>query len=424
MRALLNPSPAPERVRAARRERGARLPPRPARLCPDRRCAPCPARRRRSGWARCWLKDENGRFGLPAFKISGASWALERLLAAQPGLRAVWAASEGNHGRAVARAAAQRGLAARIFLPARTSQARADAIAAEGAEIVRVDGHYEQAVAAAAEAAGTPGAATLADVAYDASDPVAQLGLGRLLDGLRRGRRAGGRGLRRRALPDRRRRVRSGGDPLRLPPGARPRSRSGSSPRPPPARWRRSRPAGRWSSTRRAPAWPGSTARRPRMPPGRRCATASRAASRSPMPRRTPRCAISGRWAWSRATAAPLRWLPCAPSCAIRSAPSSRAAPASARRAACWSCRPRARPPGGLRANDRTDMRLDDASQLAERFASPAAEPAAGPALCATGAMAAALVEKACALSPGARARGRGRARQGPPRRAARNGRA
>ncbi len=43
-----------------------------------------------------------------------------------------------------------------------------------------------------------------------------------------------------------------------------------------------------------------------------------------------------------------------------------------------------------------------DASRLAERFASPAAEPAAGPALCATGALAAALIEKACALSPGA----------------------
>jgi formiminotetrahydrofolate cyclodeaminase len=47
-------------------------------------------------------------------------------------------------------------------------------------------------------------------------------------------------------------------------------------------------------------------------------------------------------------------------------------------------------------------MRLDDASQLAESLASPAAEPAAGIAICATGAMAAALVAKACALSPDA----------------------
>jgi diaminopropionate ammonia-lyase len=58
-------------------------------------------------------------------------------------------------------------------LPAATSEARAAAIAAEGAEVVRVDGVYEQAVAAAAAAAGEPGAATLSDVAYDASDPVA-----------------------------------------------------------------------------------------------------------------------------------------------------------------------------------------------------------------------------------------------------------
>jgi formiminotetrahydrofolate cyclodeaminase len=47
-------------------------------------------------------------------------------------------------------------------------------------------------------------------------------------------------------------------------------------------------------------------------------------------------------------------------------------------------------------------MRLDDASQLAESLASPAPEPAAGIALCSTGAMAAGLIAKACALSPDA----------------------
>jgi diaminopropionate ammonia-lyase len=125
------------------------------------------------GLGEVWLKDENGRFGLPAFKIAGASWARERQLAERPDLQSVWAASEGNHGRAVARAAADRGLAARIFLPGATSEARAAAIAAEGAAVVRVPGVYENAVAAAAQAGGEPGAATLADVAYDESDPVA-----------------------------------------------------------------------------------------------------------------------------------------------------------------------------------------------------------------------------------------------------------
>jgi diaminopropionate ammonia-lyase len=171
-RALVNPSPAPERVpppggpEVQAFHRG--LPGyRPTAL------RPLPAEAEALGLGELWLKDENGRFGLPAFKIAGASWALERLLASRPDIRSVWAASEGNHGRAVARAAAQRGLAARIFLPEAASAARADAIAGEGAEVVRVPGVYEDAVDAAAEASREPGAATLADVAYDESDPVA-----------------------------------------------------------------------------------------------------------------------------------------------------------------------------------------------------------------------------------------------------------
>ena len=47
-------------------------------------------------------------------------------------------------------------------------------------------------------------------------------------------------------------------------------------------------------------------------------------------------------------------------------------------------------------------MRLDDATQLAESLSSAAPEPAAGIALCTAGAMAAALIAKACALSPDA----------------------
>ena len=110
------------------------------------------------------VKDESNRLGLPAFKVLGASWATERALQEEPGPRTLVAASAGNHGRAVAHVAAQRGLSARIFLPARSVAARRDAISSEGAEVVIVDGTYEEAVARAAQAAAEPGVLELADV--------------------------------------------------------------------------------------------------------------------------------------------------------------------------------------------------------------------------------------------------------------------
>ncbi|HYN16785.1 MAG TPA: diaminopropionate ammonia-lyase [Actinomycetes bacterium] len=119
------------------------------------------------------VKDEASRLGLPAFKILGASWAsyravLERL-GREPGpwstteeladrlasLRpmALAAATDGNHGRAVARMAVFLGFEARIFVPAGTAKARIDAIESEGASCAVVDGTYDDAVArSAAEA--------------------------------------------------------------------------------------------------------------------------------------------------------------------------------------------------------------------------------------------------------------------------------
>lgn len=110
------------------------------------------------------VKDESNRLGLPAFKILGASWAVERALTEAPDTHTLVAGSAGNHGRAVARAAAWRGLTARIFLPARALPARRDAIVREGAEVVAVDGTYEEAVAAAKAAAEEAGVAEIADV--------------------------------------------------------------------------------------------------------------------------------------------------------------------------------------------------------------------------------------------------------------------
>jgi diaminopropionate ammonia-lyase len=110
------------------------------------------------------LKDESNRLGLPAFKILGASWAIERTLREAPDTRTLVTASTGNHGRAVARVAATRGLDCRIFLPARSLSTRREAIAAEGAEVVVIDGDYEDAVAAAGAAGAEPGVRLIADV--------------------------------------------------------------------------------------------------------------------------------------------------------------------------------------------------------------------------------------------------------------------
>ena len=118
-----------------------------------RRSSTCPGWRRALGVGALWLKDETSRFGLPAFKsvgrrVRGArAWAPRGELA---GVTTLVCASDGNHGRAVARAARSAGLAATIFLDGDVAAARVAAIASEGARVVRVDGTYDDAVREAA----------------------------------------------------------------------------------------------------------------------------------------------------------------------------------------------------------------------------------------------------------------------------------
>jgi diaminopropionate ammonia-lyase len=125
------------------------------------------------GVGRVWLKFERERFGLPAFKLLGASWAARRLLGEpphDPGLELV-AATDGNHGRAVARLARMSGLAATILVPAGTARARIDAIAAEGATVEVVDGSYDDAVRRSAAMAG-PRRLLLSDTSWPGYEDV------------------------------------------------------------------------------------------------------------------------------------------------------------------------------------------------------------------------------------------------------------
>ena len=121
------------------------------------------------------VKDESSRLGLPAFKVLGASWAVYRALEERLGgdgfedwdtieelgqrlepLRplSLVAATDGNHGRALARVARLLGLGARIFVPRDMAAARREAIAGEGAEVVVVEGGYDEAVGRSSEAEG------------------------------------------------------------------------------------------------------------------------------------------------------------------------------------------------------------------------------------------------------------------------------
>lgn len=142
---------------------------------------------RELGLAGLAAKDESSRFGLNAFKLLGARFAIETLLA-EGGLHrgnTVVCASEGNHGRAVARAAREAGCAARVYMAHDVAQARADAIAAEGAEVIRVDGSYDDAVRILQADAGANDWTIVSDTAWPGYERIPfliMLGYTRMMD--------------------------------------------------------------------------------------------------------------------------------------------------------------------------------------------------------------------------------------------------
>jgi diaminopropionate ammonia-lyase len=112
------------------------------------------------------VKDESDRLGLPAFKVLGASWACHRVLEQQPGARLV-TATDGNHGRAVARMAARFGVPATVFVPDVMLAETMALIAGEGTEVLRLDVGYDEAVReAAAFADAAPDRALVQDTAW------------------------------------------------------------------------------------------------------------------------------------------------------------------------------------------------------------------------------------------------------------------
>lgn len=122
-----------------------------------------------------FVKDESNRFGLPSFKILGASWAVYRAIAERLRLDPAafmddnrgsqfWArlgsmaraeglslvsCTEGNWGRAVARMAKYIGIPAVIYVPSFMPETTRARIRSEGADLLVVDSSYDDGVAAA-----------------------------------------------------------------------------------------------------------------------------------------------------------------------------------------------------------------------------------------------------------------------------------
>ncbi len=135
------------------------------------------------------VKDESHRFGLKAFKSLGASYAIYRFLkdrweqvadrAFTPdqfhsryyrdklGEFTFTTATDGNHGRAVAWTARLLGEKAVIYMPADSVGARVEAIRSEGAEVILVDGTYDECVARAQRDAAQHGWQVISDTSYE-----------------------------------------------------------------------------------------------------------------------------------------------------------------------------------------------------------------------------------------------------------------
>ncbi len=143
------------------------------------------------------VKDESARLGLGSFKALGGAYAVLRLALTRasgvagrqlappdlmlPEHRAAFArmtvacATDGNHGRSVAAGARLAGCRAVIFVHAGVSDERVAAIARFGAEIIRIDGSYDDSVRASLAACSERGWTLVSDTSWPGYEEVPAL---------------------------------------------------------------------------------------------------------------------------------------------------------------------------------------------------------------------------------------------------------
>ena len=90
-----------------------------------------------------YYKDESKRFDLKSFKALGGAYAVEKVTKGNKDI-VVATATAGNHGRSVAWGARRLGLKCKIFISEFVSDARGQAMADLGADVIKVEGNYEK----------------------------------------------------------------------------------------------------------------------------------------------------------------------------------------------------------------------------------------------------------------------------------------
>ena len=90
-----------------------------------------------------FYKDESKRFDLKSFKALGGAYAVEKVSNGNKDI-VVATATAGNHGRSVAWGARRLGLKCKIFISEFVSDARGQAMADLGADVIKVKGNYEK----------------------------------------------------------------------------------------------------------------------------------------------------------------------------------------------------------------------------------------------------------------------------------------
>lgn len=149
-----------------------------------------PVLAKKLGISALYYKDESTRFGLKSFKALGGAYAVFRLIQkaiaekhaghlATPeeilsgkysdivSKMTVTCATDGNHGRSVAWGAQLFGCRCVIYIHATVSEGRRSAIAFYGAEVIRVQGNYDDSVHHAAVQAEENGWTVVSDTTYE-----------------------------------------------------------------------------------------------------------------------------------------------------------------------------------------------------------------------------------------------------------------